>query len=143
MKIQPDSKLGHLIIIRGIAGSGKSTMAQVFLDKIEAEHFEADMFFINDNDEYIFEPSQISDAHDWCKRETRKALMQGKNVIVSNTFITLWEMKPYLDMKCASLAIYEAKGDYGSIHDVPDKVINRMKRKWETLPNGYNDYKKN
>lgn len=143
MKIQPDSILGHLIIIRGIAGSGKSTLARKMLEDLEAEHFEADMYFMDDEGHYNWDPAFLGSAHSWCKRKTRQALLDGKNVIVSNTFIKRKELKPYLNMECASLAIFEAKGDYGSIHDVPDSVINRMRNSWEELPSEYNENKGN
>lgn len=39
--------IGELVLIRGLPGSGKSTMAKV-LAQVGYEHYEADMFFERD-----------------------------------------------------------------------------------------------
>ena len=134
---------GNLIIIRGIPGSGKSTLAKTIMhDSVDDfEHFEADMFHINEDGEYNFNPSNLKSAHNWCKHQVKTSLLQDKNVIVSNTFIKMWEMKPYLDMDCASLAIFECDGGYESIHGVPSDKIDQMKNNWEELPSCFNNNK--
>ena len=139
LKLEKENKMsGNLILIRGLPGSGKSTLAKEimdisFKDEQEIVHFEADMFHINEDGEYNFIQSRVSEAHDWCKTQTRLALEADKNVIVSNTFIKMWEMKYYFSLPSTSITVYETKGDYGSIHSVPDDVINRMKKNWEEL----------
>lgn len=130
---------GNLILIRGLPGSGKSTKAKEIMKQVPAEHFEADMFFINSDGEYKFIPCNIAEAHEWCRKSTEDALNAGKNVIVSNTFVKMWEMDKYLNMDCASLAIFETVGEYDSIHGVPSDTIKRMKKNWEQLPSCYDD----
>ena len=125
--------LGNLILIRGISGSGKTTMAKELLKVIDAKHFEADMYFTDIYGDYNFDPSKLKDAHLWCKTVTKQALENGHNVIVANTFTQKWEMKDYLDMDCNTIAIFECKGEYKSVHDVPEKSIQAMKDRWESL----------
>lgn len=47
-----------LTLIRGLPGSGKSTMAKFIAGDTDAVHLEADMYFIKDG-EYKFEQTQI------------------------------------------------------------------------------------
>ena len=110
------SELPRLILIRGLPGSGKSTKAKV-LALIGYEHYEADMFFVRQG-RYIYDASRIREAHAWCQAATRRALAQGRNVVVSNTFTRLNELAPYLDMT-DSVRVIEAQGGWKSIHDVP------------------------
>ena len=126
-----------LTLIRGLPGAGKSTMAKAM---VEADpslyHFEADQYFVDASGNYRFEPSEIEDAHTWCFAETRNALKNGSSVVVSNTFTRKWEMESYLILQTqlgVELEILEAKGNYGSIHGVPQKTIDAMRSRWEEL----------
>jgi hypothetical protein len=45
-------------------------------------------------------------------------------------------MQPYLDISKkygVELEILEAKGNYGSIHGVPQKTIDAMRSRWEEV----------
>ena len=91
--------MAKLIIIRGIPGSGKSTMAKKMVAEGQADtHWETDMFFLNERGEYIFNRNQLSDAHRKCQEKVRQDLEYNRRVIVSNTFVKKWEMQPYIDM---------------------------------------------
>jgi len=120
--------MSSLILIRGISGSGKSTLAKQMKG---FKHYEADMFFMIDG-KYCYEPTKIKEAHAWCQRKTLQALRSGKDVVVSNTFTRLWEMKPYLQMGYP-VQIIEAKGKWKNIHNIPDYVIERMKQRWQEI----------
>lgn len=60
-----------LVLIRGLPGSGKSTIARAMA---AYEHYEADMYF-EKGGEYCYDASKIKDAHEWCQRETRSAAL--------------------------------------------------------------------
>jgi predicted kinase len=124
-----------LYIIRGLPGSGKSTMAKEIIAKHpNTKHFEADMYFYNAHGEYKFEPSLLREAHKWCLLKTEDALRNGYDCIVSNTFTQKWEMKAYLDLAKqynAELEVITAKGNYQNIHGVPEETIEKMRKRWE------------
>lgn len=124
-----------LYLIRGLPGSGKSTYAEMLVTEGECcAYFEADMFFMNKYGEYIFDGTKLPKAHAWCQNQVRCFLRSGYSVAISNTFTTKKEAQPYLDMAKeydASVKIIEMTGSYGSIHDVPEHVIENMKKRWE------------
>lgn len=124
-----------LTIIRGLPGSGKSTLAHKLMSEAPYAHFEADMYFVKDG-QYKFKPKLIKAAHEWTRLNTGLSLSLGRDVIVSNTFIKKWELNPYLKMarilNC-EVKIIECRGDYGSVHNVPYKVLERMRQNWEEL----------
>lgn len=123
----------RLVIIRGLPGSGKSTLARTFED---FAHFEADMFFENQDGVYNFDPSRIKDAHQWCRSQVKNHLERGHNVVVSNTFTTRWEMDYYLELAeeiGTKPEIIRCKGEFSSLHGVPDHAIQRMTERWENI----------
>lgn len=125
-----------IYIIRGLPGSGKSTLAymifQLYINS--AVYREADQYFILFNGGQ-FSPTLLNDAHTWCQREVDKAMQQRKEaVIVSNTFIKRWEYQPYIEMATLhgyNVQIIECKGQFTSIHNVPEHTINKMRMNWE------------
>lgn len=124
-----------LMLIRGIPGSGKSTLAKFLQgDDPNVAHFEADQYFTDCDGNYVWDGMHIGDAHAWCQEETRAALMDGKDVIVSNTFTTLTELRPYFEInkECGGpkLNIVHCQGTFGSIHGVPDTVLAIMKKRF-------------
>jgi len=121
-----------LILIRGLPGSGKSTMAKLYTD--DYIHLEADMYFIQDDGSYGFNQALLSNAHSWCQETTKILLQNGRNVVVSNTFTTLKEMQFYLGLKVDNLFVFRMTTHYGSIHNVPNEVIGRMKARFEDYP---------
>lgn len=125
----------NLYLIRGLPGSGKSTLA-IRMQNFGMVHacFEADQFFMTVGGEYNFDPKLLKEAHKSCQDKTYQLMLAGYDVAVSNTFTQKWEMKPYLDMAEKlgyTVAVITCEGDYGSIHNVPEEAIQRMKDRWE------------
>ena len=57
---------GELILLRGLPGAGKSTLAKVILqfrETDEPEVLSADDFFVNENGVYEFDAQKIKEAH--------------------------------------------------------------------------------
>jgi len=124
-----------LTLIRGLPGSGKSTLAGIMIDAWGGKilHYKADQYFKRTG-EYLFDPDKLSHAHEWCKALTLKALTDGREVIVSNTFTTLKEMEPYIKMAWDTgtvLNVIECKGNFGSVHNVSDATMQKMRHRWQ------------
>lgn len=121
-----------LFIVRGLPGSGKSTLAK----SLGVFHVEADMFFVTPEGEYLFRPESIGKAHEWCRKTVFLAINSGLSVVVSNTFTTKREIQPYINIAKGAGVEYEIltmNGQYGSIHNVPADVIEKMRARWEEL----------
>lgn len=124
-----------LFIIRGVPGTGKSTHAQKIKEIIpDSVIFEADQYFINKNGEYNFNPKKLHQAHEWCIWRCDNALRLGLTAIVSNTFIKKKDMNPYFEM-CKKYGldylVIPLFKEYGSIHNVPEKTMERMRRQFQ------------
>ncbi|EGQ7938535.1 ATP-binding protein [Vibrio vulnificus] len=128
------SQQAKLTLIRGLPGSGKSTLAQQLAKQTLAVHLEADMYFVDQQGRYQFDPTRLEHAHRWCLNKVCQYLKQGRAVIVSNTFVQHWEMKPYLrfaERHGLSVETLVCTGEYGSIHDVPAQTIEKMRQRWQ------------
>lgn len=128
-----------LVLIRGIPGSGKTTLAKELADGvIEHPHFETDNFFTNPyTGEYRFKPELIKVAHQWCQSLVFKALLdECPKVIVSNTFTELWELEPYLNMAKDhgyEVEIVTVEGRYKNVHGVPDEKVRQMEQRFQSI----------
>ena len=79
------SSQNELIIIRGSPGSGKTSYAKT--------HFPDHVLFSADDYRYVdgayqFNQQNCNKAHETCKAEVMKALQNGMNVVICNTFCT-------------------------------------------------------
>lgn len=120
-----------LVLIRGLPGSGKSTIAKNMIGWYW--HLETDQFWMKDG-EYKFDMSRLKEAHQWCQNETRAMLNRGQSVVVSNTFTTAFEMLPYFDIaKEFNIRpqVVLVQGSFGNIHNVPDEVLAKMAARFE------------
>lgn len=130
MKIE--IKAPRLTLIRGLPGSGKSTFAK----SMNAVHVEADPYFYIDG-VYVFDPSKLAAAHSQCLDKAVEALKSGKSAVVANTFTTLREMTPYLEVAReygATVAVLNMLTQYEGVHNVPQATVDRMKARWYDFP---------
>lgn len=126
--------MNKLIVIRGLPGSGKSTLAKWMAMNSYTYHLEADMFFMKGDGTYDFQPALLGQAHEWCRTAAEAHLINGDNVIVSNTFTTRKEIMPYSEIAMrlgVEFTVITVEGDYGSVHAVPVDTLRRMKARWE------------
>ena len=120
-----------LYIVRGLPGSGKSSLAK----KITETLYSADDFFTNKKGEYNFNAKLLGKAHEWCWGKVRDAMFLGANAVaVANTFTQAWEAEKYYQIAEEygySVFVIECQNDFGNVHDVPQESIDAMKKRWE------------
>lgn len=124
---QSEKASPRLVLIRGLPGCGKTTLAIRYKNQ-GYEHVEADQFFESD-DEYVFDERLLSDAHAWCLQRTSEALKKGEHVVVANVFATLEDVNPYVDLGF-DFQIIDATYKGQPVHPVPADVMKRMRAIW-------------
>lgn len=130
-----------LTIVRGIPGSGKTTIAEALCDSIDAVGpFEADNYFMKEENGdlvYRFNPEELPKAHYSCKRGVADAMLAGyKTIVVSNTFTKKWEMEPYVRLAKSSgysVQIITVQGQFQNTHGVPEEKVKQMKDRFEDV----------
>lgn len=122
-----------LVIMRGIPGSGKSSIALALAAQCaDTVICEADQFFNGSDGKYHYLPHLVPTAHLWCYNKAKAAMEQDTPlVIVSNTSTQRARVEQYLEL--ASVFGYQVQqivvfGDFGSVHNVPDVAMERMKK---------------
>ena len=127
----------ELFLLRGLPGSGKSTLAKMLVGDKDYCHKEADMYFVDGDGNYKFQPSKIKEAHKWCQEEI-EFLMKYEHslVVVSNTFTQEWEMEEYYKLaekygyRVHSLIVENRHGGINE-HNVPEEKLKQMKTRFE------------
>lgn len=119
-----------LYIIRGIPGSGKTTLAYKLTNNVA----EADQFMYEDG-EYKWHPSKLKMAHTKCFEKIENFMKNNITPIaVSNTFIKIKEFKPYIELAEKynyMVEIKECNGEFQNEHNVSAETIERMKRNFQ------------
>lgn len=124
----------QLIILRGVSGAGKSTVAEI----ISENHWpicEADQYHYTESGVYDWKPENVGKAHAWCQSIVRDAMASNiKKIIVSNTSTTEKELKPYLTLaeefgyQVISLVVENRHGN-DSIHEVPQHIRDQQEKR--------------
>jgi tRNA uridine 5-carbamoylmethylation protein Kti12 len=139
-----------MTLIRGLPGSGKSTLGQALYRAKDApwpleksghwvknlRHWvETDMFWkiwLDGCCFYQFRKEDLAEAHAWCLKKAREYIEEG--VIVSNTFTTCDELRPYFALAKefgVKPQVYLCQGQFENEHNVPEDVIARMRNRFE------------
>lgn len=123
--------MADLYLIRGVPGSGKTTLAETLLESgVVDAHYEADFYMCDREGGYAFDASKLRQCHDLCLGHTSLALSRGLAVAVSNTFTRIWEMQPYLDLGYRT-AVIHCEGRFKNVHGVPSEKVEEMRRRFE------------
>jgi predicted kinase len=128
-------KMATLYIIRGISGSGKTTLASKMAAEKNCRHLEADMWFMRGDGEYIFDFRELDRAHNWCFNEACVELNDGRDVIVSNTFTRLWEMRNYIDFATErghKVQIITCNGRYQNVHGLSEGMVAKQAARFQS-----------
>jgi predicted kinase len=130
--------VGDLILLRGLPGSGKSTLGDVILRTPQQDPslLSADDFFIDENGNYNFDSTKLQEAHSQCQlRCAERMKLQLSKIVVANTFTQDWEMEPYFEMAerykyRVHTVIVENRHGNSNIHNVPDEKVEQMRNRF-------------
>ena len=132
--------IGDLILLRGIPGSGKTTLGHTILKWMSndaTDVLSADDFFMDEKGNYNFDATKIKEAHNDCQvRCANKMKNEISKIVVANTFTQEWEMKTYYEMaerynyRVHSVIVENRHGGVNE-HNVPDETIEKMRNRFE------------
>lgn len=127
-----------LILLRGLPGSGKTTLAKLLSEQEKYPIYSVDDYFTdNMTGAYHFDFRNNHLAYKQCEERTKEAMRQHvSKIIVHNTFTIDWELEPYF--KLASEHHYalfvitvENYHQNKNCHDVSDEQIQKMAEKYK------------
>ena len=138
----------NLILLRGVSGAGKSTVARLFTDAVIIS---TDDYFLV-NGVYKFEGKDLVINHIKCQEAVEDVMQEiikissdpllpndPKNtIVVHNTFTKDWEMQPYLVMAdkygyMVHTLIVENRHGSGSTHEVPQSKIDAQRERFQVI----------
>lgn len=135
-----------MFILRGLSGSGKSTIAKEIEDTYKgAVVCSADQFFTV-RGRYMFDPKRLREAHEYSHEKARRACIRNENVVViDNTNVKKWEMDYYFRLAfktCYTVILVEPQTPWKddplflsikNQHNVPEETIQKKLEQWETV----------
>lgn len=136
MKTSPEKKL---ILVRGIPGNGKTTIAQdLSVHEVAADDMPG--LYVDG----IYQSHLQKDSHKWCRQVVENWMLNNvRRIAVHNTFTRKIYIQPYLDLAAEygySVQIIHAEKiilpdgtSPQSIHNVPESVVNSMQQGWEAF----------
>ena len=133
-----------LILVRGLPGSGKTTLAKLIVSLVEdGAAVAADDFFEDEEGNYQFDPTRLQEVHEKCQETVHRLMRDGYSVlVVHNTFSQRWEMERYIrtardsgyqliviDLFNAGKSVDELTER--NLHGAPREAVRTMMERWQ------------
>ena len=130
------------VILRGLPGAGKTTLAELLAQHLDAVIASANHFF-EQSGTFVFDRTKLGAAHAFCFAEFANAVGRKQSVIIDNTNSTRDEYLTYVGFATLAgykIVIIEIDGlgrqqrhlFYSrNIHHVPVITFDAMARRWE------------
>ena len=118
--------MNNLILLRGVSGAGKSTIAPMFKNAVLVS---TDDFFLDEYGDYIFDANSLIINHQKCQLAVDMMMQDNEElIVVHNTFTKEWEMNAYFDLArkyeyTVHTIIVENRHGSKNVHDVPQDAI--------------------
>lgn len=133
-----------MVLMRGLPGSGKTTLARLIKGR-SGVVLSTDDFFCNVEGVYKYDPHRLPEAHGWNKHRALVKVQEGRTpIIIDNTNVQAWEMKPYIKMALHhgyEVDILEPETNWKfspkelarkNVHGVPKYKISEMKEHYDS-----------
>ena len=123
----------EVILLRGLPGSGKTTLAYLF----GVVPLSADDYFYDEEGNYNFNQRDLPKAHKWCRVRTEHQMEDGvEKIVVANTFTQEWEFNEYYELakrygyRVHSIIVENRHGSV-NVHNVPKEQLEKMRNRFE------------
>ncbi len=129
-----------LILIRGLPGSGKTSLAKVLSEDGKYPVLSIDDYFTDpESGSYHFDHKSNHLAYAACEENTKRCMEQKvEKIFVDNTFTLEWEMSPYVQLAKEygyRLFVLTVENRHGAqnIHGISTEQIEKMASKYKVI----------
>ncbi len=127
-----------LILLRGLPGSGKTTLAKLLSENGKHPIFSVDDYFTNTiTGAYDFKFNENYLAYKQCETKCEHAMLVGiEKIILHNTFTIAWEIETYFKLaKSHNYSVFvvtvENYHSTKNTHCISDEQIEKMAQKYK------------